>query len=75
MYVFIFIFNRESFILLISILILCMNSTSLFTDIPIARALLLLSGIVKVKSYRIRELMNVSCLPLLYDPVEFLSGR
>ena len=51
-----------------------MTSISLFTYIPIARVLLLLAEMVKVTLHRIKNLVDVPRFPVLFDPVELLSG-
>ena len=63
--------------ILISLLspsMLYMTSMSLFTDIPIARALLSLSERVKVALHRIGDLVYVPHLLVLFETVKLLSG-
>ena len=59
--------------LLLSPLMLRMNSTISFTAITIAREFLLLTGVMKVAFHRIRYLVDVPRLPVLFEPVDFLA--
>ena len=60
-------------VLFLSPLMLCMTYMSLFTSIPILRKFLLLMGMLNVALHRMRDLVDVPHLPVLFDPVNLLS--
>ena len=61
------LFHWESSIFILSPLMICITSVSLFTDISITQALLSLAVTVKVALNRMRDLVDVPCFPALFE--------